>query len=218
MIDNWLSKTKIKNAFEKLAQKLFLGRISPNHLTILGLILGLLSAFFIFLSGILQWTLEIIIISAILMTISFLFDALDGALARLKEPTKFGGILDIFCDRTVEVSIILALISTNPLQLMWPGLFSLTAIVMCITMFLLVGGAVATETLNHGQKVIYYRKGLMERSETYIFLILMTALILLRFILLWIFAILVFITAFLRLRDAYLIFNSKKNGLQLNEQ
>ena len=65
MIDNWISKTKIKKAFEKLAKRLFLGRISANHLTIIGLILGLLSAFFIFLSGILLWTLELIIISAI---------------------------------------------------------------------------------------------------------------------------------------------------------
>ena len=207
MIDNWLSKTKIKNAFEKLAQKLFLGKLSANHLTIIGLILGLLSAFFIFLSGILQWTFVLIIISAIFMSFSFLFDALDGTLARLEKPTKFGGILDIFCDRTVEVTIILALISTDPIDLMWPGLFTLAAIVLCISMFLVVGGAVSDDNLNERQKVIYYRKGLMERSETFIFLMLITIFYPWRFILLWIFAILVFITAILRLKDAYLIFN-----------
>jgi len=207
MIDNWLSKTKIKNIFEKIVQKIFLKRISANHLTIIGLILGLFCAFFIFLSGILQCTLELIILSAIFMSLSFLFDALDGALARLEKPTKFGGILDIFCDRTVEVTIILALISTDPINLMWPGLFSLSAVVLCITMFLVVGGAVSVDNLNESQKVIYYRKGVMERSETFIFLMLITIFYPCRFILLWIFAILVFITAILRLKDAYLIFN-----------
>ena len=210
MIDNWLSKTKIKNLFEKLAKKLFLGRISANHLTIIGLILGLLSAFFIFLSGILLWTLELIIISAIFMTLSFFFDILDGALARVEEPTTFGGILDIFCDRTVEVTIILALISTDPLILMWPGLFTLAAIVLCISMFLAVGGAISVDNLNESQKVIYYRKGLIERSETFIFLMMITIFYPWRLFLLWIFAILVFITAILRLRDAFLIFNKNK--------
>ena len=210
MIDNWLSKTKIKNLFEKLAKKLFLGRISANLLTIIGLILGLLSAFFIFLSGILLWTLELIIISAIFMTLSFFFDILDGALARVEEPTTFGGILDIFCDRTVEVTIILALISTDPLILMWPGLFTLAAIVLCISMFLAVGGAISVDNLNESQKVIYYRKGLIERSETFIFLMMITIFYPWRLFLLWIFAILVFITAILRLRDAFLIFNKNK--------
>jgi len=218
MLDNWLSKTKIKYVFDKLDQKVFLGRISANHLTIFGLVLGLLSAFCIFLSGILECVLELIIISAIFMTLSFFFDALDGALARLEEPTKFGGILDVFCDRTVEVVIILALISTDPLNLMWPGLFTLAAIVLCITMFLVVGGAVVAENLSENQKVIYYRKGFMERSETFIFLFLLTILYPWRFILLWIFAILVFITAFLRLRDAYLIFNSKNVETQFNKE
>ena len=206
MIDNWLSKTKIKNLFEKLAKKLFLGRISANLLTIIGLILGLLSAFFIFLSGILLWTLELIIISAIFMTLSFFFDILDGALARVEEPTTFGGILDIFCDRTVEVTIILALISTDPLILMWPGLFTLAAIVLCISMFLAVGGAISVDNLNESQKVIYYRKGLIERSETFIFLMMITIFYPWRLFLLWIFAILVFITAILRLKDGYLLF------------
>ena len=210
MIDNWLSKTKIKNLFEKLAKKLFLGRISANLLTIIGLVLGLLSAFFIFLSGILPCTFELIIISTIFISLSFFFDILDGALARLEEPTTFGGILDIFCDRTVEVTIILALISTDPLNLMWPGLFSLAAIVLCISMFLAVGGAISVDNLNESQKVIYYRKGLIERSETFIFLMMITIFYPWRLFLLWIFAILVFITAILRLRDAFLIFNKNK--------
>ena len=210
MIDKWLSKSKLKNGIEKLANKLLLGKISANQLTITGLIIGLLSSFFIFLSGILLWKLELIVCSIVLMVISFFFDALDGAVARLEESTTFGGILDIFCDRTVEVSIIIALISTDPLILMWPGIFSLGAVILCITMFLLVGASVKAKDLEESKKVIYYRHGLMERSETLLFLLFTTIFIVWRFILLWAFAVLVFITALLRLRDANIIFKTGK--------
>jgi len=205
MIDKWLSKTKLHLFFEKLVRKLLLGKISANKITILALITGLLSAVSIFLSRILFYEILLIISAAILMCISFFFDVLDGTLARLKQPTVFGGILDIFCDRTVEVFIIISLISTAPQVLMWPGIFSLGGIILCISMFLLVGSTVVVDTLEENKKVIYYHHGLMERSETLIFLFLMVVLIPLRGILLWIFSILVLLTALLRLRDAYLI-------------
>ncbi|MFW9877422.1 MAG: CDP-alcohol phosphatidyltransferase family protein [Candidatus Thorarchaeota archaeon] len=207
MIDKWLSKTKFNDLIEKLAKILFLNKISANQITIIALILGLASALSIFLSGILIWEIELIVCASILMCISFFFDTLDGALARLKNPTPFGGILDIFSDRTVEVFIIITLISTDSLNLMWPGIFSLGAIVLCLSMFLLIGGVMKEEDLDEVKKVIYYRHGLMERSETFIFLISITILIPLRFLLMWIFAGLVFLTALLRIRDAYLLLN-----------
>jgi len=210
MIDSWLSKTKIIEAAEKMVKKLFYGRISANEVTALGLIFGLLCAFVIFLSGITLLKLELMMISSILMGISFFFDAMDGSLARLQQPTIFGGILDIFCDRTVEVFIIIAIISTDPILLIWPGIFTLSSIILCITMFLVVGGSYKVDNLEESEKVIYYRKGLIERSETFIFLFMMNILFFWywRFILLWLLASLIFLTAFLRLRDAYLMFRS----------
>ncbi len=73
-------------------------------------------------------------------------------------------------------------------------------------MFLLIGGAFNPEIIDDQKKVIYYRRGIMERSETLIFLLAITVIFFLRFILLWTFAILVFITALLRLKDAYNLF------------
>ncbi len=209
MIDKWLSKTNFREKFEGLVAKSLMGKVTANKLTLFGFITGLLSAFSLFLSGAFQ-NLLFIIISAILIGISFLIDTLDGPIARHGETTLFGGILDIFCDRTVEVFIIIALISTNPLNLIWSGIFSLGSIILCITMFLIVGGAIKTEELGDSQKIIYYRGGLMERSETFIFLFLLIILIPWRSIILWIFFILVFLTALLRLRDAYYIFEKKK--------
>jgi len=210
MIDKWLSKSKLNNGLEKLSRKLFFEKISANQLTVMGLVIGLLSALSIVLSEFSSWTFGFIICSLVLMVLSFFFDVLDGAVARLENPSIFGGILDIFCDRTVEVSIIMALISTDPSTLIWPGIFSLGAIILCITMFLVVGGSIKEIDLEESKKVIYYRHGLMERSETLLFLLLITILIPWRFILFMIFAILVLLTALLRLKDAFIIFKPRK--------
>lgn len=65
-----------------------------------------------------------------------------------------------------------------------------------IKIFLLVGGVAKVSKLDNHQKVILYSKGIMERTENFIFLMLMTILISWNIILLWVFALLVFMTAF----------------------
>ncbi|MFX0027988.1 MAG: CDP-alcohol phosphatidyltransferase family protein [Candidatus Hermodarchaeota archaeon] len=212
MIDKWLSKPKINEFFEKISRKWFLGKLSANSITLLAFLTGILGAIFIFLSGFLIWEIELLICAVSLMSISFFLDVLDGALARAAGTTIFGGILDILSDRMVEVSIIISIISADRYKLLWPGIFSLASIIMCITMFLLVGGAVKAENLEETKKVIFYRSGLMERGETFIILILVTILIPWRAIILWIFAILVLLTAFLRLKDAYSLFKDEKSA------
>jgi phosphatidylglycerophosphate synthase len=211
MIDKWLSKSKLNGFLEKIVRRLFLNKISANSITLLALITGILSALSIFLSGLLTWELELLVCAVSLMTLSFVLDALDGALARIEKPTTFGGILDIFSDRTVEVLIIISIISVDPQNLIWPGIISLGSIILCLTMFLLIGGTVKNKNLEDSQKVIYYRTSVMERSETLIFLILITILIPWRTIILWLFGTLILLTAFLRLRDAYILFKDE-NG------
>ena len=145
------------------------------------------------------------------MIISFTLDIFDGSLARLEKPTIFGGILDIFCDRTVEICLLIAIISTNPQQPLWPGVFSLSAIVLCISIFLLIGGAVKVEQIEKmrdDKKVIYYSGGIMERTETFLFLFFMIILSPLRLTLMWIFALLIFITALQRFYHAYVLFHT----------
>ncbi|MHA1197016.1 MAG: CDP-alcohol phosphatidyltransferase family protein, partial [Promethearchaeota archaeon] len=173
MLDSWIAKTRLKNIPEKIARKILINRVSANQLTIIGLMIGLFSALFIFFSGLfISYHLIFIAISLILMIFSFFLDTLDGSLARLEGSTIFGGILDIFCDRIAEVSIIISLISTNYSELGWPGIFLLSSIILCITIFLLTGGLVKNEKSSKNQsgdeKVIQYRKGLIERFETFI--------------------------------------------------
>jgi phosphatidylglycerophosphate synthase len=212
MIDKWLSKTKFKEKYEKFVRKIMLNRISANQLTILGLVFGLISALFIYLSSIYtDLLLTFIVCSVSFAIISFFVDTLDGTIARFEGPTHFGGILDIFCDRFVEISIIIAIVSTDPQNLLWPGIFTLAAIILCISMFLIVGGIIKRDEIDKDSKVIAYQGGLMERSETFLFFLALILLTPFRFILLWIFSLLVFTTALLRLRKAYKIFNLNNN-------
>jgi len=207
MIDKWLSNTKFKEGYERFVRKILLGRISANQLTIMGLVIGLISSLFILLSSVYtELSITLIILSMIFTIISFFIDTLDGSVARIEAPTIFGGILDIFCDRLVEVSMILAIVATDLSNLVWPGMFTLAAIILCISMFLIVGGIIQRDELDKKSKVIRYQGGLMERSETFFFLLAATILVPWRPVLLWVFAILVFLTALLRLRDAYRLF------------
>ena len=76
--------------------------VKPNHLTVLGLLLGLLCAYEIYLGN--------FKLSAILLILSSLMDALDGALARCRGMvSKFGGFLDSVLDRYVDIAIFFAL-------------------------------------------------------------------------------------------------------------
>jgi len=207
MIDSWLSKTKFKDMYEKFVRKIFLGKVTANQLTIIGLIFGLIGSFLIYLSSLLEDLLIfMIVISACIVSISFFFDTIDGSVARYEGPTTFGGILDIFCDRLVEISIIISLVASDSLNLIWAGMFSLAAIILCISMFLIVGGITKRNGVENTSKVISYQNGLMERSETFLFFLAMIILIPWRLILLWVFSGLVFTTAILRLIKARKLF------------
>jgi len=64
--------------------------ISANMLTLAGFFAGLICGVLIFA--------ELYLWAALALIISRILDGLDGAVARLSEPTDFGGFLDIVCD------------------------------------------------------------------------------------------------------------------------
>lgn len=217
MLDNLLSKTKFKKRFDVFFAKILKNRLSANQLTLLGLGFGVISALLIFLSSVFTTYFLIILSSGIiLMILSFFVDLLDGAIARSNEATVFGGILDMVCDRTVEVSIIIAIILSDPLNLVIPGIFLLSSIVLCITVFLSVGHAIKREENEENQKFIFYSGGLMERSETFLMLLIILILIYFRYLLLWIFTILICFTTLQRLKFAYHTFHREKQKKRHN--
>ncbi|RLF96333.1 hypothetical protein DRN52_02570 [Thermococci archaeon] len=75
------------------------GKVSPNQLTLLGLVTSTAS----FLS----FWYDYIVIGAILVLVTGFFDLLDGALARhTGEGSKWGAFLDSLVDRYTEIIII----------------------------------------------------------------------------------------------------------------
>jgi len=91
--------------------------LSPNQVSILGIILAVLSAITYW-----QWKLNslLLILAPLLMLASGLLDALDGALARLYgETTNFGGFFDSLLDRYADAIIICGIILGGLTDVTW---------------------------------------------------------------------------------------------------
>ncbi len=112
MLDNlrdWLYKTKISRFIGKLVKS----KISPNFITILGLIFGVIAAYLIYK--------RYLLISIIFLISSAVCDISDGWVARLgKKTTKFGVIFDVTIDKYVEGLIGLAFAFIAPFFI-FPG-------------------------------------------------------------------------------------------------
>ena len=91
--------------------------LTPNQVSILGIILAVLSAITYW-----QWKLNslLLILAPLLMLASGLLDALDGALARLYgEATNFGGFFDSLLDRYADAVIICGIILGGLTDVTW---------------------------------------------------------------------------------------------------
>jgi len=101
--------------------------LTPNHVSIIGIILALLSAVTYW-----QWNLHpfLLILAPLFMLASGLLDALDGALARLYgEATTFGGFFDSLLDRYADAVVLCGIMLGGLTQLTW-GLAALMGSLM----------------------------------------------------------------------------------------
>lgn len=141
---------------------LVIGRmgITANMLTATGLAIGLCGAWAI-AQGAFGWGLALILANR-------LIDGLDGAVARLRGPTDFGGYLDILADFVFYVSIPLAFCANDPANLL-PTLILISSFVLTGTSFLAYAAIAAKrgeETSAHGRKSFFYSTGIAEGGET----------------------------------------------------
>jgi len=95
--------------------------LTPNQVSLLGLLSALISAYLYWSS---QFDVALLPAAALFLLISGFLDALDGVLARLYgEVTVFGGFLDSLLDRYADafvlVGIILGWLATNSLWLFY---------------------------------------------------------------------------------------------------
>ena len=103
--DSFVDRT-ITRFFSRQITRFFLQTsLSPNTITLLSLVIGLVSAGYFF-----QGTYENILIGAGLLLLSAWIDCTDGEIARLKfMESKVGGKLDIICDNLVHIAVFFAI-------------------------------------------------------------------------------------------------------------
>lgn len=151
----------IQPAVNALARRLVRTGVGANQLTVIGFLLGLFAAFFIANNLYMTGTLFIFL--------SRIFDALDGAVARLTYPTDSGGFLDITFDFLFYASIPLAFAWANPLQNALPAAVLLAAFMGTASSFLafaILAAKRGMNSLTYPNKSFYFLGGLTEATET----------------------------------------------------
>ena len=151
--------------------KIILKYISANQITIIGFIFGLMMSLFIYL--------ELFFLAIFFLILNRICDGLDGVMARLTVPTYLGAYLDIVLDFIFYSAFILifGLLDTNNIIISCLLLFSY----ICTgTTFL--AQAIIQPKLDLVQKdesididipkSFYYSAGLIEGTETILFMIL----------------------------------------------
>lgn len=173
--------------FNKTAGVLIKAGLKPNHITILAAIIGVIGAIF--------FSLNLGLISIILLWLSGFFDAVDGAMARKSNGTSsIGTLLDIWLDRLVEIAYIISFgIRCNDAN--FTLMLLACAIILSMTVFLTSGMLVE----NTGIKSFHYQAGLMERTEGFIMFTIMIVFSRYMKILALIYALLILYTALQRL-------------------
>ena len=150
-------------ALNRIAVGIVDARISANMLTISGAGLALAAAFFISQSNFAA-ALGLILLNRIV-------DGLDGAVARIKGPTEFGGYLDTICDYIFYLSIPVAFGLMDPVNqipaLLLVASFTLTAV--SFLAFAAIAARHASDEGAHGPRAFIYSTGLMEGAETIAF-------------------------------------------------
>ena len=175
--------------------------IGADAVTLLGLALGLISAALI-AGGLFSLALAFLLASRIA-------DGLDGAIARAGRSTDFGGYLDITADFLFYGAVPLAFVWADPAGNGAAGGFLLASFYVNGATFL--GFSVLAErhkmkTEVHGKKSLYFSEGLLEGTETILFVVLICLWPTYFAVFAWIFGLLCFVTALMRVLGARKIF------------
>ncbi|WP_191602884.1 CDP-alcohol phosphatidyltransferase family protein [Marinomonas algicola] len=159
-----LDKYFIKHLRDPLTKVAFLAvraGITANQITILGFIIGMMS-----LPALLYQRYELALLFILL---NRFMDGLDGAVARLKQPTDLGGYLDITLDfifySAVVFGFALADSSNNAIAAAFL-IFSFMGTGSSFLAFAVMAEKREIRSLDYGSKSLFYLGGLAEGGET----------------------------------------------------
>ena len=165
MIDRIIQKNTQKPL--KYIAKLFLKFISPNKMTLIGFGFGVLMCFSIIIDQYL--------IAIIFLFLNRLSDGLDGAMARLQTPTPLGGYLDIVLDFLIYGGFVLSfgITEQNNTLLSMVLLFCYIGTGSTFLAKAAILTSLTNQNLNEEiPKSFHYAVGLVEGTETIVFMVL----------------------------------------------
>lgn len=179
---------------------------SADGITVMGMGFGLLAAAIIAL-GAQGW------LALVPLLVGRLFDGLDGAVARARGKTDFGGYLDIICDFAVYGAVPLAFVIRDPAANGVAGAFLLLSFYVNGASFL--GYAILAEkrglhSAAQGEKSLYYATGLLEGTETIVFFVLLCLFPAIFAPVAWVFGALCLVTALARVVLARRVFGGPR--------
>jgi phosphatidylglycerophosphate synthase len=167
MLDGWM-RPVIDPILDRMGKALAGQGVTADGVTLAGLALGLVAAGVVAAGGAGLWALVPLLASRVA-------DGLDGAVARVRGKTDFGGYLDIVCDFLFYAAIPLAFVLRDPAANGVAGAVLLASFYVNGATFL--GYAVLAEkkgmeTRSRGEKSLYFTAGLLEGTETIGFFVL----------------------------------------------
>lgn len=165
-----LARRLIDPPLDRAAGVLARAGIAADAVTVLGFAVGLGGAAALAFQ---QYWLALALIAA-----NRVADGLDGALARRTGPTDRGGFLDVVLDTVFYAAVPFGFAVGRP-EVALPAAFLIWSFVGTGGSFLAFAAVAARGGLTtdaRGRKTIYYAAGLMEGTETVVFLVLVCVL------------------------------------------
>ncbi len=202
MIDTAL-RSRVEKPLRMMARTLASLKIKPDHVTILGFVIGIL------VIPALAWQNYPLALLCIVM--NRMCDGLDGALAREVGGSDFGGFFDIVADFTFYAAVVFGFSLAQPEHAIYAN-FLLFSFFMTGTSFLAFGiFAHKYESTDAWDKKrsFSYLSGLVEGAETIVALILMCLLPKAFPIIAMVFGVMCLVTGLTRIIQAYELFKGK---------
>jgi phosphatidylglycerophosphate synthase len=162
-----LMRRLIDPPLDRAAGWLAASGVSANWLTLVGLLVGLACVPLLAVEAY-GWALLCCLINR-------LIDGLDGAVARVRGPTDFGGYADIVADMVFYAAIVFGFALARPENAVWAAIL-LATFVGTASSFLgyaVISAKRGEQSHERGRKSFHHAAGLIEGSETIGFIISM---------------------------------------------
>lgn len=193
MLDGSVRKL-IDPALMSIAKRLVAFNVTANQVTVVSFFIGMFAALLI--------AYHYFWVGLLLLLVSRLGDGLDGSIAKLTNPTDYGGFLDIVLDFAFYGAIPLGFIFADLMQNGLAGavvIFSFYVNGASFLTYATMAQKRGIKTKMRGKKSIFYTTGLAEATETIAFFVASCVFPTWFPVFAWVFAAIVFYTAFSRI-------------------